>query len=338
MVCDGVVAYLPAMPPAATGTGLVFHPDFLRHNDALAHPESPLRLTAIAERLASDGLTTQLRSVAAMEADDGELERVHTRRYLDQLASAGGHQLDPDTYCGPDTPRIARLAAGGVLAATRAVMRGDLANAFCAVRPPGHHALADRAMGFCFINNAAVAAADVVANDPSATVLILDWDVHHGNGTQAIFYESSSILYASTHQYPFYPGTGSASETGRGAGRGFTINKPLWAGSGDREFLDAISQILDESAGKIHPALVIISAGFDAHRDDPLAMLEVTVDGFVRATHRVCEYAREICGGRVVSVLEGGYNLTALAESVAAHVTVLLDAGTTTPWNRALHE
>ena len=318
------------MPPAATGTGFLFHPDYLRHNETLVHPESPARLAAIMERLTRDGLTAQLRPVMAVEADDSELRRVHTRRYLDLLAKSGGQQLDPDTYCGPDTPRIARLSAGGVLAACRAVMSGELANAFCAVRPPGHHAMADRAMGFCFLNNVAVAAAEIVANDPSATVLILDWDVHHGNGTQAIFYESASVLYASTHQYPFYPGTGAASEIGRASGKGYTINKPLRLGSGDRDFLDAISHIFEESAATIRPAMVIISAGFDAHRDDPLAMLEVSVDGFVEATRRVCDYASEVCGGRVLSVLEGGYNLTALADSVAAHVSILLDAGKST--------
>jgi acetoin utilization deacetylase AcuC-like enzyme len=153
----------------------------------------------------------------------------------------------------------------------------------------------------------------------------LDWDVHHGNGTQAIFYESDRVMYASVHQYPFYPGTGAANEIGRGPGKGYTINKPLWAGAGDQEFLGAISAILDETAALMRPDVVIISAGFDAHRDDPLANIEVSVDGFVEATRRVCTFAKDQCDGRIVSVLEGGYNLGALADSVSAHTQVLMD-------------
>jgi acetoin utilization deacetylase AcuC-like enzyme len=180
-------------------------------------------------------------------------------------------------------------------------------------------------MGFCYFNNVAVAAANIIRDLPESRVLILDWDVHHGNGTQAIFYETDRVLYSSVHQYPFYPGTGAASEQGRGPGKGYTINKPLRAGAGDQEFLDAISSILDETATLMRPDVVMISAGFDAHYDDPLANLEVTVDGFAEATRQVCKFAKDQCGGRIVSVLEGGYNLSALAESVSAHLQVLMD-------------
>ena len=305
----------------------VYSPEFLNHNSGLSHPESPERLRSILDRLAKDGTLEHMALLNAAPASDDELALVHTRRHIDTIQKSGGRQLDPDTFCGRETPSIARLAAGSVLAVTRSVMAGEAANAVCLVRPPGHHATADRAMGFCYFNNVAVAAADVVKSRPASRVLILDWDVHHGNGTQAIFYESEKVLYASVHQYPFYPGTGAAGEIGRGTGRGFTVNKPLRAGAGDEEFLGAITEILDETATLMRPDCVFISAGFDAHRDDPLAGLNVSVDGFAEATRRVCAYADEHCGGKVISVLEGGYDTRALSESVSAHVQVLIDHG-----------
>lgn len=316
--------YLRSMPRPAK-TGWAYSPEFLKHNAGLAHPERPERLTAIVERLSRDEVLDRLSTLDVEMATEDELARVHTRRHIANIETSEGKQIDPDTYCGPDTPRIARISAGATLTATRNVMAGDIRSAFCAVRPPGHHAPADRAMGFCYYNNIAVAAAAVVFLNSNSRVLILDWDVHHGNGTQAIFYESDRVLYSSVHQYPFYPGTGAASEIGRGLGRGYTINKPLWAGSGDQEFLDAISNILDETATLMRPDVVMISAGFDAHRDDPLANLEVSVDGFVEASRRVCDFAKDQCQGRIVSVLEGGYNLGALADSVSAHIQILMD-------------
>jgi acetoin utilization deacetylase AcuC-like enzyme len=308
-----------------SGTAWVFSPDFLEHNSGLNHPECPERLTAILSRLAGSDLIPKMIALEVVPATDDELAKAHTRRHMDTLSRSEEKWFDPDTFCGEGTPQIARLAAGAVLNATRAVMDGEFRNAFCAVRPPGHHATAERAMGFCFFNNVAVAAANIVASNPDLRVLILDWDVHHGNGTQAIFYESNSVLYASTHQYPFYPGTGAANETGRGAGRGYTINKPVAAGAGDREFLDAISSILDETLALMKPDLIMISAGFDAHHADPLASLNVSVEGFSEATRRVCAFADAHCQGRIVSVLEGGYNLDALGDSVAAHVAVLVE-------------
>lgn len=306
-------------------TAWLYSPEFLNHNKGIQHPERPERLLAIHERCAGDGILERLNHLEFAPATDDELAQVHTRRHIALISKSADRQLDPDTFCGPGTPEIARLAAGATLAATRAVMLGESKNAFCAVRPPGHHAPADRAMGFCYFNNIAVAAADVISSNPNARVLILDWDVHHGNGTQAIFYESQKVLYSSLHQYPFYPGTGAAHEVGRGEGKGFTINKPLPAGSGDDEFLGAITAILDETTDLIRPDVVMISAGFDAHRDDQLANLNVSVDGFVEATRRVCTFANDQCSGRIVSVLEGGYNLQALADSVAAHLEVLID-------------
>lgn len=316
--------YLRFMP-SESRTGWVYSPRFLEHNAGLAHPECPERLAAIVERLKDDGVLARLRHLKISEATDDELARAHTRRHIAELAQCGGRQLDPDTYCGFETPEIARLAAGGVLEAARAVMKGEIANAFCAVRPPGHHATADRAMGFCYLNSVAVAAANIVAEYPESRIAILDWDVHHGNGTQAIFHESDRVLYGSVHQFPFYPGTGSVSEIGRGAGKGFTINKPLLAGAGDQEFLDSIGAILGEAAS-MTPDLLMISAGFDAHVDDSLANLEVSAHGFAEATGRACAFAERFCNGRLVSVLEGGYNPRALADSVAAHITVLIEA------------
>lgn len=279
----------------------------------------------VLDRCRSGGILGRVNHPVFEPATDDELARVHTRRHIANILKSEGHLLDPDTFSGSDTPGIARLASGAALAATRAVMEGEVANVFCALRPPGHHATADRAMGFCYFNNVAVAAGDIIRADSEAKVLILDWDVHHGNGTQAIFYESEKVLYSSVHQYPFYPGTGAANEVGRGPGKGYTINKPLAAGAGDREFLDAISAILDQSMTLMQPDIVLISAGFDAHRDDPLASLEVSVDGFVEATRRICAYANTQCDGRIVSVLEGGYNVQALAECVSAHMDVLID-------------
>jgi acetoin utilization deacetylase AcuC-like enzyme len=218
------------------------------------------------------------------------------------------------------------LAAGAVIQAAEDVHYGKLKNAFCAVRPPGHHAERERAMGFCLVNNVATAAAHLIEELKYERVLILDWDAHHGNGTQHIFYDDPKVFYFSCHQYPFYPGTGASNETGAGAGKGFTLNVPLAARTGDREFLAAIKDRLIPAAENFRPQFILISAGFDAHRADPLAELEVTEEAFAQATQIVRKFAEEECGGKLVSVLEGGYDLEALAKSVIIHLKILSEA------------
>lgn len=310
----------------ATGTGWVYHEDFLRHNAAISHPERPDRLRAIHQGVTDDGLLEQLEQVSFEPLDDSEIMRVHTREYMATVDSSENRYLDPDTYAGEGSPAIARLAAGGVVAAARAVWNGLLRNAFCTIRPPGHHALWDQAMGFCLFNNIAIAACAIQVDDRSAKVMILDWDVHHGNGTQAIFYEDAIVLYTSLHQYPFYPGTGAATEVGRAMGKGYTANVPLAAGSGDTEFLSAIETLLNDYGVTFAPDILLISCGFDAHHLDPLANLDVSTDAFGEATRMATRFADEVCQGRLVSVLEGGYSTQVLAEAGAVHVRELLNA------------
>jgi acetoin utilization deacetylase AcuC-like enzyme len=220
-------------------------------------------------------------------------------------------------------PDAALMAVSGLLTAIDEVMAGRLRNGFCAVRPPGHHAESTRAMGFCIFNNIAIGARYLQLHHQCKRVFIIDWDVHHGNGTQNSFYADPSVFYFSTHQYPFYPGTGSAKERGVDDGEGFTVNCPLSAGAGDQEILRLFNKELSVAVSAFQPDFILISAGFDAHRDDPLASLQVTDDGFSEMTHIVKGLAETYCGGRVVSCLEGGYDLAALARSVGRHLEVL---------------
>jgi acetoin utilization deacetylase AcuC-like enzyme len=220
----------------------------------------------------------------------------------------------------------AYLAAGGTLAAVDAIMKRQVDHVFCAVRPPGHHAEAGRAMGFCLFNNVAIAARYMQKNHGLTRVLIVDWDVHHGNGTQHSFEDDPSVLYFSTHQYPHYPGTGRATEQGRGAGQGFTINVPMEAGEGDDEYRAVFHKSLVPAADDFKPEFVIISAGFDAHKDDPLASMGLTESGYADLTDIVAGIAKRHANGRILSSLEGGYNLTALAASVEVHISRLLKA------------
>jgi acetoin utilization deacetylase AcuC-like enzyme len=324
-----LLAMIGAQPNQAQTTGFVYDEVYLRHMTGAGHPERPERLEAIVTRLQTAGLLETLARIKPRLADEEWLTAVHTAEHIAVLRGLHG---EGSTYAGSrDTPvsessyEVALMAAGGVLAAVDAVMAGEVRNAFCAVRPPGHHATPDKAMGFCLLNNVAITARYIQQKHRLSKVLIVDWDVHHGNGTQDIFYEDPSVFYFSVHQSPFYPGTGSASEQGAGEGKDSTLNVPLPAGSGNAEFEQALSKKLRPAARKFQPDFVLVSAGFDAHEDDPLGQMRVTTEGFAKLTKIVKQIADEHCHGRLVSVLEGGYDLEGLATSVEAHVRTLAD-------------
>ncbi len=308
-------------------TGFVYHADYLEHDMGHGHPESPQRLRAIVAKLTETGLISNLIKIEPKAAEDDWVTQVHTNTYVKALHTRAPKQgyvsLDPDTSMSPGSLGDAYLAGGGGLTAVAAIMDKRVDNAFCAVRPPGHHAEADHAMGFCLINNVAVAARYFQKRYGLERIAIVDWDVHHGNGTQHTFYKDPSVFFFSTHQYPFYPGTGSFEERGEGKGEGFTVNVPLPAGMGDEQYLEIFDKLLRPALKAYRPDAVIISAGFDAHRDDPLAGMNLSADGYRTLTKVVKEIAGEHAGGRLLSCLEGGYNLAALAESVEGHLRVL---------------
>jgi acetoin utilization deacetylase AcuC-like enzyme len=311
-------------------TGLVFDERFLAHRAPYDHPEHPGRLSAIWRRCVDEGLVERCRRMPAREASDEELERVHTAGHLAAIAATALDaftQLDPDTYACRDSARAARLAAGGLVDLAAEVAAGRLDNGLALLRPPGHHAEADRAMGFCLFNNVAVAARAVQESGAARRVLIVDWDLHHGNGTQNTFWQDPSVLYFSTHQFPFYPGTGAREEVGGGAGRGFTVNVPWPAGCGDAEYLAAFDRILLPIAGDFGPDLVLVSAGFDAADGDPLGGMLLTPAGYAQLTTRLMPLA----AGKLVLALEGGYHLDAIAASAAACLRVLLGEAPPSP-------
>ncbi len=309
-------------------TGFVYDDIFMKHEVLPGHPERPERLAAILQMLDETGLANELQPIAPREATLEDLTRIHEPHYVDfvrQAVESGQRVLDMgDTCVGPHSYPAALMAAGAVLAAIDAVVAGEVRNAFCAVRPPGHHAEAAQAMGFCLFNNIAIAARYAQDEKKLKKVLIVDWDVHHGNGTQHAFDDDDTVLYVSTHQSPHYPGTGRADETGHGPGEGFTLNIPMRAGSGDAEFLRAYNEVLVPRADEFKPDLVLVSAGFDAHDRDPLSGLELTSGCFGELTRITKEIADRHAAGRLVSSLEGGYDLHALAESVHAHLRALL--------------
>ncbi len=309
-------------------TGFVYDPIYLEHETTPGHPESPQRLVTIVERLKSSGLYPALILLTPKSAPLEWLHTIHTPAYVKRVRTsceAGEAYLDSlDVPISTRSYEAALVAAGGVLEAVDAVVRGDISNAFCAVRPPGHHSMPDRAMGFCLFNNVAVGAKYVQQKHGMSKVLIVDWDVHHGNGTQAAFYDDPTVLYFSTHQYPFYPGTGAESERGHGKGLGFTINVPLPRGSNDEDYLKAFEQQLRPAALAFSPDFIFISAGFDAHETDTLGGMRVTTEAFSKLTRIVKEIADQCCGGRIVSVLEGGYGLAGQAASVEAHIRILM--------------
>lgn len=311
-------------------TGLVYHPAYLEHDMGAGHPESPNRLRAIMQRLQQSGTAAQLTKIEPRKAEEEWITQVHSPNYVaalnHQAPTSGRISLDPDTSMSPGSLNAAYLAAGGALAAVDAIMNKQVVHVFCAVRPPGHHAETSRAMGFCLFNNVAIAARYIQKKYGLKRVLIVDWDVHHGNGTQHSFEDDPSILFFSTHQYPHYPGTGRATERGKGAGEGFTINIPMEAGEGDDEYHAIFLKALVPAADDFKPDFVLISAGFDAHKDDPLASMGLTEAGYADLTNIVAGIAKHHAQGRILSSLEGGYNLTALAASVDSHIKALLTA------------
>jgi acetoin utilization deacetylase AcuC-like enzyme len=310
-----------------SATGFVQHASCLAHEPGHGHPERPARLRAIQQRLTDGGLAAELDARAARAAEPDELARVHAPEHVERVRTVcarGGGALDPDTSVARDSWEAALRAAGGVLEACERVLSGEWRNAFCAVRPPGHHAERDSAMGFCLFNNVAVAAAALRAQG-LARVAILDWDVHHGNGTQHLFERDPSVFYASLHQWPLYPGTGAAGERGLGPGEGTTRNCPQPAGAGDAEWLGAFEREILPELEAFAPEFVLVSAGFDAHRLDPLAGTRLSENAYAEMTARLCELAARSAGGRLVSVLEGGYHLEALASCVETHLAGLVE-------------
>ena len=316
---------------SAPKTGFLYDDIYLQHDTGPGHPEKAARLTAIVKHLEKAGLNDQLRKPGPPQpVKSARLTAVHTSEYVQRARNAwdqGIRFLDSvDVPLSQRSYEVATLAAGGTLQAIDAVMQGQVSNAFCAVRPPGHHALPDQAMGFCILNNVAIGARYVQTQYKLKRVLIVDWDVHHGNGSQAIFYDDPTVFYFSAHQYPFYPGTGAAYETGEGPGVGTTLNIPLPRGTGDAVYLSEFQDKLKPAALAFQPDFVFISAGFDAHEDDLLGSMRVTSEGFADLTRIVADIAEQCCAGRVVSVLEGGYHLQGLATSVGAHIKALMQA------------
>jgi len=307
-------------------TGFIFHPQYLRH-DTKSHPENSGRLKAIQEKIKLSKIYPHLHFPDPRRAIDDELNQNHNLDHINHVRNScqnGEQNLDGDTVICLDSWDAAVLSAGAGLTAIDKIISGQLDNAFAAVRPPGHHAEKDRSMGFCLFNNVAIAARYAIKKYALNRVCIFDWDVHHGNGTQHSFYSDPSIHYSSIHQYPFYPGTGDKIETGTGDGLGTTLNFPLEAFSGDLIYLDIIENKLIPVIQNFKPDLIIISAGFDAHEDDPLGQMKISSDGYRKMTSIILKLAEEVCGGRLLSMLEGGYNHEALADSVLNHVDTLL--------------
>jgi acetoin utilization deacetylase AcuC-like enzyme len=314
--------------PRTGGTGFLYDEVYLKHETGAGHPERPERLTAIMQRLEQQDVLQRLVRLKPAQASLEWITAVHTPEYVERVrrsCQAGTDYVDsPDAPASRDSYQVALYAVGGVQVAIDAVMVGKVTNAFCAIRPPGHHALKDRAMGFCLFNNVAIAAKYIQKKYKLRKVLIVDWDVHHGNGTQAAFYDDPTVFYFSVHQSPFYPGTGSAEEKGQGKGLGFTLNVPLEAGSGDARYLNVFREQLTPAAAAFKPDFVLVSAGVDAAKNDLLGGMKVTPSGYADLTRIVKEIAQQYCQGRLVALLEGGYNLQGLAESVEAHVRVLM--------------
>lgn len=309
-------------------TAIVHHPSYEKHDTGPGHPEMPERYRVVVDALKSDEqFWNGLVQITPEKASQGFIQAAHTKEHFKRVEGAfanGLDRLDADTVISMQSFDASLFAAGGAIAAVDAVMQSEADNAFVAVRPPGHHATAERAMGFCLFNNVAVAARYAQNKYKEIErVAIIDWDVHHGNGTQGIFYSDPSVFFFSMHQYPWYPGTGSRGETGQGRGLGTTLNVPMRANTLARVQKSTFEAAIQEMADKIKPDIIFISAGFDAHLTDPLGQLQLEDPDYRSMTCTVMDWANESCGGRVVSCLEGGYNLKTLGETVKSHVAEL---------------
>ncbi len=300
-------------------TAYVTHPRYTEH-DFPGHPEHAGRIQAVWQQLDAAHLLPRMKRLDPAPVDDTLLHSVHSASYVEMLnwmvTQDRMVQFDSDTFAMPESAEVARLSAGGVVAGVDAVLSGRADNALAAVRPPGHHALADRGMGFCLLGNVPIAARFAQREYGLKRIMIVDYDVHHGNGTQDMFYADDSVLFISTHQAPFYPGTGSLNETGHGKGRGYTLNVPLRPGHGDESFYQVYQQLIWPAAQRFQPELILVSAGFDAHWKDPLAMLRLSLEGYAYLTHELIRMADKLASGRIVFALEGGYDLGVLAHGV----------------------
>jgi acetoin utilization deacetylase AcuC-like enzyme len=307
-------------------TGLVSHPLYISHDPGPFHPESPDRLRTIYALLEQQGLKAKTVAVEPRPATAEEIGFVHTPAYFQKVAKTEGRStsLDPDTSTSEDSFQAALLAAGGCMVLTEKIVRGELDNGFALVRPPGHHAERDRAMGFCLFNNVAIAAEHALRRLGLKRVLIVDWDLHHGNGTMHHFFSRRDVLYFSTHQYPFYPGTGALQDEGSGEGQGYSVSVPLTRPMGDLEFRAIFREVLAPITRQFAPELILASAGFDIHHQDPLGSMKLTAEGFGTLTCQLLELARATAHGRLALVLEGGYHLEGEAQGVACCVRALL--------------
>jgi acetoin utilization deacetylase AcuC-like enzyme len=302
-------------------TGIVEDVRYMDHRADGYHPESHQRLEVVYRMLQDADMKGRYSGIQPRSASQEELELIHDPGYIRRVAATAGRSmtmLDPDTYACGRSYETAKLAVGGTLAAVEKVMGGEVKNAFCFIRPPGHHAESNRAMGFCLFNNVAIAAAFAIQTQNIQRAMIIDWDLHHGNGTQHSFYDRSDVLYFSTHQYPYYPGTGAIRETGEKDGKGFTVNVPLPSGPGDGEYMHIFEEILEPIALAYKPDLIFVSAGFDIYYQDPLGGMQVTPEGFANLARIILDFAEATCKGKTIFVLEGGYHLEGLRDSAKA--------------------
>jgi acetoin utilization deacetylase AcuC-like enzyme len=315
---------LPIKPP-----GLITDPVFQEHDSGRGHPESPLRLETVYKRLETSRETAKFVALEYRPATLDDLALAHDRDYIatvEQFCRERGGRIEADTHVGRRSFEVAAKAAGAAIAATDAVLSGTVPRALVLARPPGHHALQNSAMGFCLFNNVAIAAAHALARHDLDRVLIVDWDVHHGNGTQDIFYDSERVGFLSSHRHPFYPGSGLEDETGVGAGLGTKFNLPIAFGTSRKEFLARFESKMNDAVAKTQPQLILVSAGFDAHHADPIGSLGLETEDFATLTNLVVAAANAHCGGRVVSLLEGGYHVDRLADCVEVHMRGLASA------------